>query len=182
MLVAVRPPTTPPVTPQRLVSVAYTRPLPHVKHLGGFGQIHHGKLAEQAGFDDALLTSDGVVVEGAIANIGFFDHGGGVVWPRADWLHGITMQLLERELPSRREVVRSVDVGRYRSLKDLKKRERTIDWGDNEFEKALRTAVSIPERVRHGLFELALPFEIPSLVAVAIFSPSLGMERSSPSV
>ncbi|MFJ6674902.1 aminotransferase class IV [Actinosynnema sp. NPDC091369] len=115
VLVAVRPPTTPPVTPQRLVPVTYTRPLPHVKHVGGFGQIHHGKRAEQAGYDDALLTtSDGVVVEGAIANIGFFDHDGGVVWPRADWLHGITMQLLERELPTRREVVRLADVGRYR--------------------------------------------------------------------
>ncbi|MFD0200186.1 MULTISPECIES: aminotransferase class IV [Saccharothrix] len=114
VMVAVLPPTAPPTTPQRLMSVPYTRPLPRVKHLGGFGQLHHRRRAQQAGYDDALLTADSVVVEGAIANIGFFDDTGGVVWPRADWLHGITMQLLERQLPSRREVVRLADVGLYR--------------------------------------------------------------------
>lgn len=114
VMVVVRPPATPPPTPQRLMPVDYTRPLPHIKHLGGFGQLHHGRRAVRAGYDDALLTADSVVVEGAIANIAFFDDGDGVVWPRADWLHGITMQLLERELPSRREVVRLADVGRYR--------------------------------------------------------------------
>jgi branched-subunit amino acid aminotransferase/4-amino-4-deoxychorismate lyase len=113
VMVVVRPPATPPATPQRLMSVDYTRPLPHVKHIGGFGQIHHARRAEHAGYDDALLTEDGVVVESTIANIAFFDDDG-VVWPQADWLHVITMQLLERELPSRREVVRPADVGRYR--------------------------------------------------------------------
>ncbi|MFI9008428.1 aminotransferase class IV [Actinosynnema sp. NPDC053489] len=115
VLVAVRPPVPPPTTPRSLVPVAYTRPLPHVKHIGGFGQIHHGRRAERAGFDDALLTADGVVVEGAIANIAFIDHAGDIVWPEADCLHGITMQLLERELPSRREVVRLTDLGRFRA-------------------------------------------------------------------
>ncbi|WP_033432987.1 aminotransferase class IV [Saccharothrix syringae] len=114
VLVAVRPPTAPPGTPRRLRSVDYTRPLPHVKHVGGFGQLHHARLARDAGFDDALLTTrDGVVVEGATANIGFLDDDG-VVWPEADWLHGTAMRLLERALPSRREVVRLADVGRYR--------------------------------------------------------------------
>jgi branched-subunit amino acid aminotransferase/4-amino-4-deoxychorismate lyase len=114
VMVVVRPPVSPPATPRRLMSVDYTRPLPHVKHIGGFGQLHHGRRAERAGYDDALLTADGVVVEGAIANIAFFDDGDDVVWPQADWLHGTTMQLLERQLPSRREVVRLADVGRYR--------------------------------------------------------------------
>ncbi|WP_447002809.1 aminotransferase class IV [Saccharothrix isguenensis] len=114
VMVVVRPPTTPPATPRRLMSVAYARPLPHVKHIGGFGQLHYGKLAEQSGYDDALLTADGLVVESAIANIAFLDDAGDVVWPRAAWLHGITMQLLERELPARREVVRLTDLGRYR--------------------------------------------------------------------
>ncbi|QQQ79039.1 aminotransferase class IV [Saccharothrix sp. 6-C] len=113
VMVVVRPPVTSPATPRRLMAVDYTRPLPHVKHLGGFGQRHHARRAVRAGYDDALLTGDGVVVEGSIANIAFFD-GDGVVWPRADWLHGVTMQLLERELPSRREPVRLADVGRYR--------------------------------------------------------------------
>lgn len=114
VMVVVRPPATHPATPRRLMSVDYTRPLPHVKHIGGFGQLHHGRRAERAGYDDALLTAGGVVVEGAIANIAFFDDGDDIVWPQADWLHGTTMQLLERRLPSRREVVRLADVGRYR--------------------------------------------------------------------
>ncbi|WP_033441475.1 aminotransferase class IV [Saccharothrix sp. NRRL B-16314] len=114
VMVVVGPPHDPPATPRRLMSVPYTRPLPHVKHIGGFGQIHHGNLAERAGYDGALLTANGVVVEAAIANIAFLDDAGDVVWPQAAWLHGITMQLLERELPTRREVVRLTDFGRYR--------------------------------------------------------------------
>src|SRR5580658_3775122 len=60
----------------------------------------------QAGFDDALLTGpDGVISEGAITNIGFFD-GNTVLWPSAPSLAGITMQLVagalaERGIPSR---------------------------------------------------------------------------------
>jgi len=57
---------------------------------------------------------NGVVSESTLANIGFFD-GAGVVWPDAPMLHGITMQLLERELagrgvPSRRSTVRVQDI------------------------------------------------------------------------
>ncbi|MEU6151582.1 aminotransferase class IV [Actinosynnema sp. NPDC047251] len=114
VLVAVRDPSSPADRPHRLMSVDYRRPLPHVKHLGGFGQAHHRNRAAAAGYDEALLTTpDGVVVEGAITNIAFFD-GDDVVWADADWLHGITMQLLERELPSRRAVVRLADLGSYR--------------------------------------------------------------------
>ncbi|MBW4717707.1 aminotransferase class IV [Saccharothrix obliqua] len=114
VLVAVREPHTPPATPQRLVSVDYQRPLPHVKHLGGFGQSLHRNRAQAAGYDDALLTTrDGVVVESSIANIGFFDDTG-VVWADADWLHGITMQVLESVLPGRRAVVRLADLRDYR--------------------------------------------------------------------
>lgn len=50
---------------------------------------------------------------------------------------------------------KTVDVGRYRSLK--RREERAVDWRSDEFEAALRIALSIPERVRHGLFEPALP-------------------------
>ncbi|GAA1337695.1 aminotransferase class IV [Saccharothrix algeriensis] len=114
VLVAVRDPAAPADRPQRLLPVDYRRPLPHVKHLGGFGQAHHRNRAQAAGYDEALLTTpDGVVVEGAITNIAFFD-AAGVVWADADWLHGITMQLLERALPSRRAVVRLADLRSYR--------------------------------------------------------------------
>ena len=59
----------------------YQRTLPHVKHIGGFGQGHHGRTARRAGFDDALFADHmGAVSETSIANIGFLC-GGDVVWP-----------------------------------------------------------------------------------------------------
>ncbi|SFO31799.1 Amino-transferase class IV [Actinomadura madurae] len=52
-------------------------PVPHIRHVGGFGQIHFGLKAQRAGFDDALLVlRDGRVAEGGITNIGFFRDGG----------------------------------------------------------------------------------------------------------
>jgi branched-subunit amino acid aminotransferase/4-amino-4-deoxychorismate lyase len=59
VLVTVRAPAEPPDRPQRLQSVAYQRPVPHLKHTGTFGQIHYGLAAERSGFDDALFTTDG---------------------------------------------------------------------------------------------------------------------------
>jgi branched-subunit amino acid aminotransferase/4-amino-4-deoxychorismate lyase len=104
-------------TPQRLQSVRYQRPEAHLKHLAT-GQGFYSRLARRNGFDDALLTtSDGVISETSIANIGFFD-GSGVVWPAAPLLHGITMQLLERKLvelgvPTRRAPVRLHDIASF---------------------------------------------------------------------
>jgi len=104
-------------TPQRLQSVRYQRPDAHLKHLAT-GQGFYSRLARRNGFDDALLTtSDGVISETSIANIGFFD-GSGVVWPAAPCLHGITMQLLERKLvelgvPTRRAPVRLHDIASF---------------------------------------------------------------------
>ena len=104
-------------TPQRLQSVRYQRPEAHLKHLAT-EQGFYSRLARRNGFDDALLTtSDGVISETSIANIGFFD-GSGVVWPAAPLLHGITMQLLERKLvelsvPTRRAPVRLHDIASF---------------------------------------------------------------------
>ena len=101
-------------SPQRLQSVHYQRPDPHIKHLAT-GQAFYSRLARRNGFDDALLTApDGIISESAIANIGFFDESS-VVWPDAPLLHGITMQLLEHQLPkfrvpSRRAPVRLRDI------------------------------------------------------------------------
>ena len=98
----------------RLRSVDYQRPAAHIKHLAT-GQGWYSRRARASGFDDALLVDpDGVISETAIANIGFLD-GDGVVWPDAPQLRGITMQLLERALPSRgvpsvRAVTRLADV------------------------------------------------------------------------
>jgi branched-subunit amino acid aminotransferase/4-amino-4-deoxychorismate lyase len=98
VMVTVREPASMPSAPQSLRTVAYQRPLAHIKHLGGFGQAHYGRLAKKEGFDEALLVGpDGVISEGSITNIGFVE-GDTVVWPDAPALHGISMQVLEREL------------------------------------------------------------------------------------
>jgi branched-subunit amino acid aminotransferase/4-amino-4-deoxychorismate lyase len=99
-------------SPQALQSARYQRPDAHLKHLAT-GQAFYGRLARRSGFDDALLTSaEGLVSETAIANVGFLDESG-IVWPDAPLLHGITMQLLERELPSRRAPVRLGEIASF---------------------------------------------------------------------
>jgi branched-subunit amino acid aminotransferase/4-amino-4-deoxychorismate lyase len=111
VLVAIRPPVDPPATAQRLLSVPYQRPVPHLKHVGGFGQIYFGRVAARQGYDDALLTDpSGTISETGVANIGFFD-GSGVSWPDAPCLAGITMQLLvDGGLPGRRRPVSLADL------------------------------------------------------------------------
>nr|MDT0660508.1 aminotransferase class IV [Micromonospora sp. DSM 115978] len=118
IMVAVGPPAEPSARPVRLRSVRYLRPFAHLKHLGGFGQAHHAVLARARGYDDALLTGPtGMISESSVANIGFLD-GDRIVWPEPPWLHGIAMQLIERELapvgmPSDRRPVPLTDIGRY---------------------------------------------------------------------
>lgn len=115
VMVTVRPPQTKAGRPHGLMSVPYARPVPHIKHLGGFGQSYHLLAAERAGYDEALLTTpDGLVTEGAITNVAFWD-GTSVVWPDAPSLLGITMALLEPRLPSVRRPVPLAGVGSYRS-------------------------------------------------------------------
>lgn len=115
VMVTVRPPGGMPPGPWRLQTVPYQRPLAHVKHLSDFGQSHFQRTARRAGFDEALLTGPGgVISEGSVTNIAFFD-GTGIVWPAAPALHGITMQILEQTLPahgiaSRRGPVRTADL------------------------------------------------------------------------
>ncbi len=118
VMVTVREPASMPSAPQSLRTVSYQRELAHIKHVGGFGQAYYGRLARQNGFDEALFVgADGVVAEGSITNIGFAE-GDTVVWPDAPALHGISMQVLERELskagmPWRRATVRVADVGSF---------------------------------------------------------------------
>jgi branched-subunit amino acid aminotransferase/4-amino-4-deoxychorismate lyase len=121
VMVSVRAPGEPPAVPQRLTAVPYERPVAHIKHVGMFGQIWYGLAAERAGFDDALLTGPGgVIAEGAIANIGFFD-GTAVIWPDAPALAGISMQLVTvalagRGMPSRHATVRLADLPSFRAV------------------------------------------------------------------
>jgi branched-subunit amino acid aminotransferase/4-amino-4-deoxychorismate lyase len=98
-VVTVRPPAEM-ASPLRLSSVAYLRPDPHIKHVHT-DQGHYREAVQRQGFDDAVLTtSDGRIAETTMANIGFFDEGG-VVWPDAPMLDGITKQLLEMNGPGR---------------------------------------------------------------------------------
>ncbi|WP_405618312.1 aminotransferase class IV [Streptomyces sp. NBC_01508] len=113
--VTVRPPQTKAGRPHGLMSVPYAREVPHIKRPGGFGQMYHLRAAERAGFDEALLTAPGgLVAEGAITNIAFWD-GTSVVWPQAPALLGITMALLEPRLPSVRRPVTLADLRSYAS-------------------------------------------------------------------
>ena len=106
VVVTVRGPQEPPRVAQRLRSVPYERPVAHIKHLGGFGQTYYRRQVEREGYDDALLTgADGVIAEGGITNIGFWD-GSTVFWPDAPALAGITMQLVDRGLVARGEPAR----------------------------------------------------------------------------
>ena len=99
IMVTVRPPGTMAPDVWRLQTVPYQRSLAHIKHLGDFGQSYFGRQAHRNGFDEALLTgAAGVISEGSVTNIGFFN-GDELVWPDAPALRGITMQILERTLP-----------------------------------------------------------------------------------
>ncbi|MET7615659.1 aminotransferase class IV family protein [Streptomyces sp. NPDC005408] len=115
LMVTVRPPQSMAQEPKRLMSVPYVRDFPHIKHLGGFGQNHFLGVADRAGFDEALLVApDGLVTEGAITNIAFWD-GTSLVWPDAPSLLGMTMALLEPRLPSVRRRVTLPDLPAYRA-------------------------------------------------------------------
>ncbi|MFD9426116.1 MULTISPECIES: aminotransferase class IV family protein [unclassified Streptomyces] len=120
LMVTVRAPARMATDAKSLMSVPYARVVPHIKRPGEFGQTYYGRLAERAGFDEALLTAPGgVVTEGAITNIGFWD-GTSVVWPQAPALTGITMTLLESGLartdrPSVRRPVTLDGLGAYRA-------------------------------------------------------------------
>lgn len=94
-------PSRPPSSPLRLKSFRYARDLPQIKHVGTFPLFHYRRLAQQAGFDDAVFVdTTGFVSEGSVWNIGFFD-GTGIVWPDAPQLNGISMQLLQAGLARR---------------------------------------------------------------------------------
>ena len=118
VMVAVREPASMPSAPQSLQSAPYQRPLAHIKHIGGFGQTYYRRLAQERGYDEALLVGpDGEIAEGSITNIAFAE-GDTVVWPDAPALRGISMQVLERELskahvPWLRRPVHLADVGSF---------------------------------------------------------------------
>ncbi|WP_129285804.1 aminotransferase class IV [Streptomyces sp. GZWMJZ-114] len=107
--------------PLRVRPVPYVRPFAHVKHLGGFGQTHYGRLAAREGYDEILLTGpDGEVAEGGVTNVLFWD-GERLVLPTAPALAGTTLTLLEQGLPAAglapaRRPVRLADLAGFRAV------------------------------------------------------------------
>ncbi|WP_277931104.1 aminotransferase class IV [Bacillus cereus group sp. BfR-BA-01310] len=82
----------------RLQITEFERDIPQVKNVGSFGQIYRGRIARMNGFDDVLfLDSLGRISEGSIWNIGFFD-GDRIIWPKAEILPGIAMQVIQAGL------------------------------------------------------------------------------------
>ncbi|MCX2732501.1 aminotransferase class IV family protein [Saccharopolyspora sp. NFXS83] len=98
VLVTTRPASTEQPAPWRVQAVSYRREDPAIKHVGLFGAMKHRRAAQRDGFDDVLfLNPDGTISEIATSNIGFV-RGDQIVWPRSEWLAGVTMGLLRQGL------------------------------------------------------------------------------------
>src|SRR5699024_6325809 len=96
VLVTTRTAGTDPAESLRLQAAAYQREIPAVKHVGLFGVLQRRRTAQREGFDDVLfLNPDGTISEIATSNIGFV-RDGQIIWPRSEWLTGITMTLINQ--------------------------------------------------------------------------------------
>lgn len=84
-----------PLPPLRVESAQFQRDMPDVKNVGLFGALSKRRSAQLRGFDDALFVDyHSRVLEGPTWNIGFFD-GNHVIWPKADSLPGVTLNLVK---------------------------------------------------------------------------------------
>jgi branched-subunit amino acid aminotransferase/4-amino-4-deoxychorismate lyase len=98
VLITTRPAPSTPLPPVSLQSVTYQRDLPELKTTSIGSSLYRRRLAQQAGFDDALFINDKAEVsEGPTWNIGFFRQGR-VVLPDTPSLSGVSMQLLRQAL------------------------------------------------------------------------------------
>ncbi len=89
---------TPPHGPLALDVVAHQRDLPHVKHVGEVAKTLFLRQANVRGYDDAVFEDpEGRLSEATIWNMAFWD-GSSVIWPEANILAGVTMQILKRQL------------------------------------------------------------------------------------
>lgn len=119
VLVIIR--TAPPVstTPLRVRTAHYVRDSPRHKHVGTFGLFQQQRLARLDGYQDVIFTDErGRLSEGSIWNVGFFD-GERVVWPEAELLPGIALQLVRRGLAELGvpEAVRPVELAHLRGFR-----------------------------------------------------------------
>ncbi|MFJ5231840.1 aminotransferase class IV [Kitasatospora sp. NPDC088391] len=94
VLVTSRPVAAGAPGPLRVRTARFERELPEVKSVALFGALRQRRLAQQAGYDDALFVdASGAVTEGGTWNVGFL-RGGEVLWPRGAYLAGTAMALL----------------------------------------------------------------------------------------
>ncbi|SDT07351.1 Branched-chain amino acid aminotransferase/4-amino-4-deoxychorismate lyase [Brevibacterium sandarakinum] len=98
VLIKVIDPAKPPTGPLTLDPVEHERHLPHVKHVDEVSKTLLLKRANARGFDDAVFTDrSGRLSEATIWNLALWD-GRSVIWPQAEILPGVTMQILARRL------------------------------------------------------------------------------------
>lgn len=115
VLVTRRPAGPLPLPALSVKSARYERDVPGVKNVGLFGALWHRRAARLDGFDDVLFVDDrGAISEGCTWNIGFYDDGG-IVWPAAKALPGVTMRLLQTHHPHRTAEVRPADLPAVRA-------------------------------------------------------------------
>lgn len=117
VLIKVTDPAHGPIGPLTLDMVEYERHLPGVKHVGEVAKTLYLRRANSRGFDDAAFQDTaGRLTEATIWNLAFWD-GKSVIWPQADILPGVTMQILTRQLravgvPLQTREIRSPDLAR----------------------------------------------------------------------
>ncbi|WGM30424.1 aminotransferase class IV [Brevundimonas sp. NIBR11] len=98
VMTAVSPPPPPLATRLRVQLQTYVRDAAHIKHTATFPLIRARRLAQDAGFDDALFAdADGLISEGSLWNLGFAS-GDTVVWPEAPMLQGVAQALISSGL------------------------------------------------------------------------------------
>ena len=98
ILVRTSPACSGPTGPLTLEVVNHQRSWADVKHVGESMKTHALRQAAERGLDDAAFVDEqGRIAEATIWNLAFWD-GDSVIWPKADILRGITMQIVERQL------------------------------------------------------------------------------------
>lgn len=98
VLVKITDPVNVPIKPISLDLVQHERHLAEVKHVGEVSKTLYLRRAKERGYDDAaFMDRSGRLSEATIWNIALWD-GTSVIWPDADILSGVTMQILQRQL------------------------------------------------------------------------------------
>lgn len=98
VMTAVSPPPAPLARSVRVQAQRLVRDDAHLKSTAIFPLIRARRLAQDAGFDDALFVDDqGLISEGSLWNIGLLS-GDVVTWPEAPMLHGVAKALISRGL------------------------------------------------------------------------------------